>query len=154
MNQTVEATLTDFLRDPKAVVDRLEHADVVLHRRNAEDLRLSLESRSEAVAASVRFLARVLGSALNDETVRRRLQASAEAIPWLSFLPPQQRHEFMVDFFRTAEAAAELGVMTPLAQLLREWQATAAIYADPELATELRRPLAGDGERVPAPSSR
>lgn len=154
MRQTAQATLTDFLRDPNAVVDWLEHADVVLHRRNAEDLRLSLESRSEAVAASVRFVARVLGSALSDETVRPRLQASAEAIPWVSFLPPQQRQEFLANFFRTAEAAAELGMMTPLAQLLREWQATAALYADPDLATELRRPLAGDGERVPAPSSR
>lgn len=153
MSPTAEATLTDFLRDPRAVVDRLEHADVVLHRRNAEDLRLSLESRSESVAASIQFLARIVASVLSDETVRRRLQASAEDIPWLSFLPPQERQEFMVEFFRTAEAAAELGVMTPLAQLLREWQATAAIYADPELATELRRPLADDGERVPAPSS-
>jgi len=151
MSQTAEATLTDFLRDPKAIVDRLEHVDVVLHRRNAEDLRLSLESRSEAVTASVRFLARVLGAALTDAAVRERLHASAEAIPWLSFLPAQQRQEFMVEFFRTAEAAAELGVMAPLAQLLREWQATAAIYADPKLAAELRRPLAGDGERVRAP---
>jgi hypothetical protein len=50
-----EATQTDFLRDPKAVVNRLENVDVVLHRRNAEDLRLSLESRSEAVADGVRF---------------------------------------------------------------------------------------------------
>lgn len=151
MNNTAEATLTDFLRDPKAVVDRLEHVDVVLHRRNAEDLHLSLESRTEAVADGVRFLARMLGAALADAGVRDRLQASAEAIPWLSFLPAMQRQAFLAEFFRTAEAAAELGVMTPLAQLLREWQATAAIYADPELAAELRRPLAGDGGRVPAP---
>ena len=151
MNPTAEATLTDFLRDPKAVVDRLEHVDVVLHRRSAEDLRLSLESRSEAVADGVRFLARMLSAALSDDVVRDRLQASAEAIPWLSFLPAQQRQEFLVEFFRTAEAAAELGVMTPLAQSLREWQATAAIHADPELAAELRRPTAGDGGRVAAP---
>jgi hypothetical protein len=59
----------------------------------------------------------------------------------------------LAEFFRTAETAADLGIMTPLAQLLREWQATAAIYADPELAAELRRPLTGDGERVPAPSA-
>ena len=150
MSRTAEATLTDFLRDPKAVIERLQHVDVVLHRRNAEDLRLSLESRSEAVAEGVRFLTRVLGAALTDVAVRDRLGASAEGIPWLSFLPAQHRQEFMVEFFRTAEAAAELGVMTPIAQLLREWQATAAIYADPELAAELRRPLAGDGERVPA----
>lgn len=151
MSPCAEATLTDFLRDPNAVVDRLEHVDVVLHRRNAEDLHLSLESRTEAVADSVRFLARMLSAALADAEVRDRLQASAEAIPWLSFLGAKQRQEFLADFFRTAEAAAELGVMTPLAQILREWQATASIYADPELATELRRPLAGDGERVPAP---
>ena len=53
---TDEATLTDFLRDPNTVVDRLQHGDVVLHRRNAGDLRLSLESRSEAIAESVGFL--------------------------------------------------------------------------------------------------
>jgi hypothetical protein len=151
MSATADATLTDFLRDPKAVVDRLEHVDAVLHRRNAEDFHLSLESRSEAVANGVRFLARMLSAALTDEAVRERLQASAEAIPWLSFLPTKRRQEFLAEFFRTAEAAAELGVMTPLAQLLREWQATAAIYADPELAAELRRPLPGDGERVAAP---
>lgn len=154
MSSTAEATLTDFLRDPKAVVERLEHVDVVLHRRNAEDLHLSLESRTEAVADGVRFLARMLSAALTDAAVRDRLQASAEAIPWLSFLPTQRRQEFLAEFFRTAEAAAELGVMTPLAQLLREWQATAAIYADPELAAELRRPLAGDGERAAAPPAR
>ena len=151
MSATAEATLTDFLRDPKAVVDRLEHVDVVLHRRNAEVLRLSLESRSEAVADGVRFVARMLNAALADAAVRGRLEASAEAIPWLSFLPAPRRQEFLAEFFRTAEAAAELGVLTPLAQLLREWQATAAVYADPELAAELRRPLAGDGERVAAP---
>lgn len=151
MNPTAEATLTDFLRDPKAVVDRLEQADVVLHRRNAEDLRLSLESRSEAVADGVRFVARVLSAALSDPSVRKRLEVSAEAIPWLTFLPAPRRQEFLVEFFRTAEAAAELGVMTPIAQLLREWQATALIYADPELAVELKRPLPGDGDRVAAP---
>jgi hypothetical protein len=60
---TAEATQTDFLRDPKAVVNGLENVDVVLHRRNAEDLRLSLESRSEAVADGVRFVARMLSAA-------------------------------------------------------------------------------------------
>ena len=152
MSSTAEATMTEFLRDPNGVVERLEHVDVVLHRRNAEDLRLSLQSRSEAVNDSVRFLTRVLGTALTDEVVRQRLRVSVEAIPWLSFLPEERRSEFLVDFFRCAEAAAELGTMAPLVQLLREWQATAAIYADPELSAELRRPLPGDGERVPTPS--
>jgi len=151
MNQAAEVTLTDFLRDPNRVVDRLEHADVVLRRRNAGDLRLSLQSRSDAATENVRFLTRLLGVALTDEVARKRLRASAEAIPWLAFLPEERRQEFLDDFFRSAEAAAELGVMTPLAQLVREWQATATIYADPELAAELRRPLSGDGEPIAAP---
>ena len=149
---TAEATLTEFLRDPNAVVDRLEQTDVVLHRLNADDLRLSLESRSEAVATSVGFLGRVFRAALADDVVRKRLRLAAAGIPWLSFLPEQEREEFLDEFFRVAEASAELGVMAPLGQLLREWQATAAIYADPALASELRRPLPGDGGDVPAPS--
>jgi hypothetical protein len=149
---TAEATLTDFLRDPNAVVERLEHVDVVLHRRNAGDLRLSLSSRSEAINESVRFVARVLGTALKDELVRQHLQSSAAAIPWLRFLPVEGRSEFLAEFFQCAEASAELGTMAPLAQLLSEWQATAAIYADPELHAELRRPSAGDGPPVPMPT--
>lgn len=154
MTATAETTLTEFLRDPNGVAERLEHADVVLHRRNAEDLRLSLESRSEAIATSVRFLARVLNAALSDDLVRERLRGSLEEIPWVAFLPDRERDEFAREFLRTAEAAAELGVMTPLVQLLHEWQVTATIHADPALAAELRRPLAGLGDQVPPPDAR
>ena len=149
---TADATLTDFLRDPNGVVERLEHVDVVLHRRNAGDLRLTLSSRSEAVNESVRLVARLLGTALKDELVRQRLGSSAGAIPWLRFLPVEGRSEFLAEFFQCAEASAELGTMAPLAQLLSEWQATAAIYADPELHAELLRPSPGDGPRVPKPT--
>jgi hypothetical protein len=154
MTATAETTLTEFLRDPNAVAERLEHADVVLHRRNAEDIRLSLESRSEAVATSVRFLARVLGAALSDDLVRERLRMSVDEIPWVAFLPDREREKFTREFLRTAEAAAELGSMTPLAQLLHEWQATATVHADPALAAELRRPLTGAGEQVARPRPR
>lgn len=148
---TLEATLTDFLRDPNAVVERLQSTDVVLHRRNAEDLRLSLESRSEAVETSVELVSRLLLSALADGVVRERLRASLGEIPWITFLPERERDAFVDEFLRTAQGAADLGVMAPLGRVLREWRATAAIYADPMLAQELRRPLPGDGGRVPQP---
>ena len=148
---TSEATLTDFLRDPNAVVERLQLMDVVLHRRNDEDLRLSLDSRSEAIETSVELVSRLLLTALADRAVREHLRASVNAIPWLKFLPEWERDAFFEDFFRTAEAAAGLGVMAPLGRVLREWRATAAIYADPMLAQELRRPVPGDGDRVPQP---
>lgn len=152
MTTSTEATLTDFLRDPNAIVEKLERGDVVLHRRNASDLRLSLQSRSQADDESLRFIARLVGDALSDDTVRTRFVSVAGAIPWVTMLPTGDRQTFVEELIRTAEAAGELGSMAPLAQLLVEWKATAAIHADPLLAIELKRPIAGVGTRVPAPS--
>lgn len=152
MTLTTEATLTDFLRDPNAIVAKLERQDVVLHRRNAEDLRLSLRSRREADDEGIRVLVHLLGQALADDIVRDRLAAAVAAIPWVGFLPDTSRQAFVGDFVRTAEAAAELGSMAPVTQLLIEWKATAAIHADPALAVALKRPMAGIGDRVPAPT--
>jgi hypothetical protein len=149
---TAEATLTDFLRDPNAIVEELERSDVVLHRRNAGDLRLSLQSRSQADDESLRFIARLLSEALSDDAVRARFTSAAIAIPWVTLLPTGDRQTFVEDLIRTAEAAGELGSMAPLAQLLVEWKATAAIHADPSLVIELKRPIAVSGGRVPAPS--
>jgi len=148
---TAEATLTDFLRDPNAIVERLQSTDIVLHRRNAEDLRLSLDARTEAIQTSVEVISRLLLTALADPGLRASFRASVNAIPWLKFLPDRERDAFFDDFFRTAEGAADLGVMAPLGRLLREWRTTAQIYADPSLARELGRPLSGDGGRVPEP---
>ena len=152
MAPMIEATLTDFLRDPKSIVEQLERQDVVLRRRNAGDLRLSLQSRSEADDEGVRFVAHLLGQALADEVLGARLMSAAAAIPWVTFLPERSRRIFVEELMRAAEAAGELGTMAPLAQLLVEWKATAAIHADPALAVELNRPIAEIGSRVPAPS--
>ena len=98
------------------------------------------------------LVSRLLLTALADRAVRESLRASVDAIPWLKFLPDLERDVFFEDFFRTAEGAADLGVMAPLGRVLREWRATAQIYADPTLAQELSRPLPGVGDRVPEPS--
>ena len=51
-----------------------------------------------------------------------------------------------------AVSVGEATAAAPLAQLLVEWKATAAIHADPALAVELNRPIAEIGSRVPGPS--
>lgn len=152
MAPTTVATLTDFLRDPNSIVAKLDRQDVVLKRRNAEDLRLSLRSRSEADDEGVRILAHLLGQALADDVVRDRLAVAAGDISWVRFLPEPSRETFVDEFIHTAEAAAELGSMVPVARLLVEWKATAAIHADPALALELKRPIAEIGGRVSAPT--
>ena len=151
MTLTAEATLTDFLRDPKAIVEQLDRRDVVLHRRNAADLHLSLRSRAESDDEAVGFLARLLGRVLADDELRSRLADAVAAIPWVMFLPADERETFVEEFVRTAEGAAELGSMAALAQVLIEWKATAAIHADPTLAIELKRPIDDIGPRIAEP---
>lgn len=151
MTTTAEATLTDFLRNPNAIVEQLEGRDVVLHRRNAADLHLSLRTRAESDDEAVGFLARLLGRVLADETLRPRVADAVATIPWVAFLPAADRVTFVEDVVRTAEGAAELGSMAALAQVLTEWKATAAIHADPILALELKRPIGDVGRLVAEP---
>ncbi len=151
MTSAGEATLTDFLRDPNGIVAQLERRDVVLHRRNAADLHLSLRSRVQSDDEAVEFLARLLGRVLADDDLRERLAEAAADIPWVTLLPASERSIFVEEFVRTAEGAAELGSMAALAQILIEWKATAAIHADPTLAIELKRPIADIGARVTEP---
>lgn len=151
MSTMAEATLTDFLRDPNAIVEQLEGRDVVLHRRNAADLHLSLRTRAESDDEAVGFLARLLGRVLADEALRPRVAEAVATIPWVAFLPAADRVTFVEDVVRTAEGAAELGSMAPLARVLKEWQATAAIHADPILALKLKRPIGGVGPLVAEP---
>jgi len=153
MTHAAEATLTDFLRDPRSVVEQLDRRDVVLHRRNAADLHLSLRSRAESVDEAVAFVARLLAQVLADHTLRGRLAEAVATIPWVSFLPADERDVFVHEVVRTAEGAAELGAMAPLAQVLIEWKATAAIHADPTLAIELKRPIADIGPRIAEPAA-
>ena len=153
MTLTAEATLTDFLRDPKSIVEQLDRRDVVLHRRNAADLHLSLRSRVEADDEAVGFLARLLGRVLADVDIRERFAESVATIPWVTFLPASERDVFVEEVVRTAEGAADLGSMAALAQVLTEWKATAAIHADPTLAIELKRPIGGIGPHITEPSA-
>ncbi len=151
---TDEATLTKFLRDPHAVMEAVEHRDVVLHRRGGPALRLSLESRSQQGGEGVALVARLLGDVLDGPAHEQLLTALTVELAWPALLPGPDREAFLVDFVQTARAAAEVGVLAPLVAVLADWKATAAIYADPALAADLHRPLPGDGGPVPAPSAR
>jgi hypothetical protein len=69
----------------------------------------------------------------------------------VDLLPESDRRRFAADVVRAVQASAELGRWAVLAQVIVEWEATAAIYADPALVEELSRPLDGDFGPVPAP---
>jgi hypothetical protein len=125
-------------------------SDIIIERRDAAPLRLTLSARAEADREGTAMLARVLVKALPD-LVDRVWEALVEVYPWLRFLPEQERQTFLREFTEMVAACAGLGNNAPLGQLLQEWKATAAVYADPALTAALKRPSTGAGDKVPRP---
>ena len=144
-------SITEFLRDPKGVIRKLDKAsDVIIERRDAAPLRLTLSARAEADREGTAMLARVLIKALPD-LADHVWEPMVEVYPWLRFLPEQERATFLREFTEMVAGCAALGNNAPLAQLLQEWKATAAVYADPRLTAALKRPSSGTGAKVPRP---
>ena len=84
----VEHTFTFMLRNSGAVLAELEHSDVVLRRRDGEDLFLGLRSREQSVRDALGVLARLLLAASVDRETRQRVAGALSAsLPWTSFLP-------------------------------------------------------------------
>ena len=150
---TAEATFTDFLRNPRAITDRVADGDVILHRRDDEDLVLTTAARASAEASSIAVLSGLIVSALEDDEVRSRI-ARRSPLPWTHFLPDTERQRFFTELFDCVLGGIELKTMVPVARLLDEWRATAAVYADPDLAGRLNRHVVADVGPVHRPSTR
>ena len=60
-----------------------------------------------------------------------------DAFAWAQFLPSDARNLFAEELTDTLLAAATIDVYAPVAQLVRDWKATAEIHADPELLRRL-----------------
>ncbi|MBH0781516.1 hypothetical protein [Nocardia bovistercoris] len=148
---------SDLIRKQTAVFPALADADVVLERRDAENLVLSRAERFEAKDAAVRLLARTV--AIIAKSNRGLAEdVFAQELPWLTWLPEEGRVEAVAELLDQLIAGAATGLFTPFARDLIAWQHTAEIHARPELAhrlagpfeehdfTEVSRPLDGDDE--------
>ena len=145
------ASFTELLRHPNDVTRRVAGGDVVIRRRDDEDLILTTVSREQARLASVEAVSHLFADALEDDVVRQHIARRA-ALPWTRFLPPEDRELFYRELFECVAGAVEIGTMAPVAQLLSEWQATAAVHADPELAARMRRADLAEGAPISRPS--
>ena len=149
--EVVERAFSEFLRHPNDVVAELDRRDVLLRRRNAPALRLSRADhhtdRWEAFEATARLLRNL--AVHSPEALDAAL---TEAFAWVEFLPRRDRDLFAEELTRTLLAAASVDVYASVAQLVREWRATAEIHADPELARQLTEPLEAAGDTVAVPA--
>ena len=150
--RVVERQFSDFLRQPNEVVAELEDHDVVLRRRNAPPLRLSQAARDQDRAEAFDTAARLLRN-LVTHNVAAFNDAIDDVFAWTSFLPERDRRAFSAELTLSLVASAELDNYGAIAQLLREWRATAEIHADPKLAHRLSQPLQASGDPVTTPQA-
>lgn len=146
----VERPFSEFLRQPKDVVAELAEHDVLLRRRNAPALRLSQADRHDDRAEAFEALARLLRN-LAVHSPGALDGAVDDAFAWVTFLPRSDRKMFVDDLTRTLIGAAAVENYAPVAQLLREWRATAEVHSDPALARRLRKAIEAGGDQVTAP---
>ena len=151
MSTTREVQWSELQRDPKSVAALADSGDVRVRRRDGAALLLVREDRVNAAGEGAFTAARALRNILVHLPPDAALAALAEEFPWLDLLPRAELPQFVADFTRSAQIAAEVGQWSVLAETVREWRATAAVYADPVLLSQLTEPLTDDYGPVPGP---
>jgi len=149
-----EHTFTFMLRNSGDVLAEVEHRDVVLRRRDGEDLFLGLRSREESVREALGVLARLLVAASVDPATPKRVTSALSAsLPWTAFLPDDEQSEFFEALTTTASACADVDHFEPLARLIESWRATAEVHANPELGDLLRSEHSGPPVKIKRPKA-
>ena len=133
-----EANWSELIQRPNATLARMQvsaRKGLRLHRRDAEDLYLTTAAKADQAVQVVDSTTRMFVALLKEsaEAVELLTRAFPEAFPWVRFLPEAAVREFLLEFIATARAAAELGTIEPIAQVITEWKHTAEVYADPDL---------------------
>ncbi|MGW4117241.1 hypothetical protein [Nocardia sp. NPDC004711] len=123
-----------------SVFPALDDADVILERRDAENLVLMRSGRFEAMVKGLSLAARSLAIIAKANRALAE-EAFAEELPWLTWLPADARQECVKELLDNLLAGADTGLLLPFSRALREWQSTAEVYSDPELTRRLLGPF-------------
>jgi hypothetical protein len=134
MRKTVP--LSDLLRQTSEVTSMLADGDLILARRDADDLYLSTRDRHEREARGLQVTARMLAkvAAADPELAANAL---LDVLPWTRWLPPGDRHDCLTQLVLDLSAGAETGEFRPFQLSLAAWESTAIAWADPDVAEAL-----------------
>ena len=150
--KTTTAPYSSFLRGPASVLPRLDEADVVLERRDEENLVLTtlrrFAAREEGAALAGRLLTKIIerDPSMIDELLNGEF-------PWMRWLPDAEKALALSDIIGELVAGAETGSLEPFDRAVNEWRDTAVIWSDPHLAERLGRSFIGDGDVIERPGT-
>jgi hypothetical protein len=138
---TETMTLSTFVQRPtKALVPLDGGDDVLLTRRDGEDLRMQREcdvrEREVTVLQAVNVACRVLE---HDEEAA--ISAVVREFAWASILSPSEANEFAVDYLAALRVSASLGNYSHVSTVVQAWKSSAEIKSDPELLARIERRL-------------
>lgn len=148
-----DVPFSELLHHPAATTRRLDTVRALrLRRRDAGDLALMRVDQLERDTTVVDFTSRLLAGLVRTENIAALRQALPEALPWSTFLPPEDVDTMLAELVDVARGAVALENLAPIALLLVQWRHSAEIHADPALLALLTREP--DGDLGPAPMPR
>ena len=135
---SVTVPLSRLHRSTGEVTALVAEQDVILDRRDAEDLYLSTRERHDRSQGAQRITTAVLA-----EVARARPDLAGEAmvhtLPWMAWLPSEDRAGCLTELLAHLRAGAETGELRPFELALEAWTSTAVIHSDPAVLAELQR---------------
>ncbi len=149
----VERNLSDFLRKSGDVLREVDDHDVLLRRRDGADLMLVRADREEVVRDAVGLSSSFM-SWFARTHARELVAGLPDVLPWLRFLPDDDRDAFSHEFVETLEACISLDSYDQLGVLLQQWRNTAYVWSRPELLRALQTDHANEAYdgMVPVPA--
>ncbi|MBA9002925.1 hypothetical protein [Thermomonospora cellulosilytica] len=133
-------------RERNEVFAELDATDVLLERRDAENVWLVRDERYQAARSALLTLARSMSIVARANRALAE-EALAEDLPWLTWLPEQERLQCVRELLAHLLAGADTGELLPYARARRSWTSTALAWSDPETVRVLSDPFDGTGGR-------
>ncbi len=120
-----ERTLTDFLQHSGRILPELDSGEVVLRRREGDDLVIVSRKHWEAFAASMRALAEAYRDARAECQGQGGKQREWFALPWMSLLLGDDQEACIRELTLASITAMETGKFVDLVEVMAQWRATA-----------------------------
>ncbi|MDE3074730.1 MAG: hypothetical protein KGJ86_04820 [Chloroflexota bacterium] len=122
-----ERTLSEFLQHSGRLLPEIERGDLVLRRRDGDDVVISTKRHHDAVHIALALLLRLASRG-----------KAADALPWFRFLSKHDQEACLKEIFEATQGGLSTGELTVLDEVLTAWEATALANWD-----DRRRQLAG-----------